>query len=315
MSNIVFIGTSSFAVPILKKIVENNYIPIAVVTRTDKAVGRKKALIATPIKVLAQQYGLAIYDADKIDDALVEKLTLLKPDLIVVVAYGKVLPKAILDIPKIGSVNIHPSLLPRWRGASPLQFTILNGDKTVGVTIMLMDELLDHGPIIAQREVVVPDNTNAIELGDSLSKISAELLLEILPKIINKQIKITEQDHTKATFTKLLCKEDGLLDCSRPVVELDRQIRAFYGWPGTFIEILGGQKLKIIQARIGNSGSIIKIANVGKLFVDQDKKLGLVCSDGYLLLQAVQLDGKKQISGEEFINGHRKMLQVVAPEL
>jgi len=268
-------GTPEFGEIILEGLVKNDYKPILVITAPDKSVGRKQILTSTPVKKIAKKYNIPVVHQP-------EEVKKIKPDLIIVAAYGQILPKEILEIPKYGCLNVHPSLLPKYRGASPIQTTILNGDKETGVTIILMDEKMDHGPILGQRELEFSIfNFQFSKLHDKLAELGVKLLIETIPKWINGKIKPKPQDESKATYTKVLKKEDGKVDWSKSAQEIERQVRAFYPWPGAFFFIK--HKGKILRVKI------LK-ADISK----EDK----------LIIKKIQPEGKKPMSFEEFKRGH-----------
>lgn len=276
---IIFLGTSNFGAIILKKIIEGGYVPSLVVTAPDKPSGRKQIITPPPVKITAQSYELPIEQPEKIKNLTLE-IRNLNPDLIITAAYGQIVPQEILDIPKFGSLNVHPSLLPKYRGASPVQSAILNGDKKTGVTIMLMDSMMDHGPIIAQKETSIGDNENFAKLHDRLAIIGGELLLDTIPDWINGKIEARHQNESDAVYTKTLKKEDGLIDWSKPANAIERQIRAFSPWPGTYTFWKKNKKdmrLKILES-----------------FIEDDK----------LILVQVQPEGKKPMTFAEFLRGN-----------
>jgi len=249
---IIFMGTPEFGAIILEGLCQSEYKPILVITAPDKPAGRKQIITFLPVKIVAQKYNIPVSQPISLKnsscvDFLIEK----GPDLIVVAAYGQILPKEILEIPQYGCLNVHPSLLPKYRGSSPIQYTILNGDKETGVTIILMDEKMDHGPILAARELEfsifnypsearVGDEGEAFSdlqfsnLHDKLADLGAKLLIETIPKWLAREIKPKPQDDSKATYTKILKKEDGKIDWKKSAEEIERQIRAFELWPGSF---------------------------------------------------------------------------------
>lgn len=270
-------GTSEFGMIILEELCQSEYKPILVVTTPDKLVGRKQILTPPPVKVLAEKFKVLVKQPEKILNLKSEILNL-KPDLIVVAAYGQILPKEILEIPKYGCLNVHPSLLPRWRGPSPIQYTILNGDKKTGITIILMDEKIDHGPIVAMSNAKCQmSNVTYKELHDKLAELGAKLLIETIPKWIKGEIKPKPQDESKATYTKILTREDRKIDWKKPIDYIERQVRALNPGPGTYT-LYKGKILKILEAEIQNNKLIIKKVN---------------------------LAGKKPMSFEDFLHGHQ----------
>ena len=277
---IIFFGTPRFGATILEGLIKNNYKPVLVITAPDKPVGRKQILTSPPVKKIAEKYNITVTQPEKIKEAAIE-IKNLNPDLIICAAYGQIIPKEILEIPKHGCLNIHPSLLPKYRGASPIQTVILNGDKETGVTIILMDEKMDHGPIIDQTKYKIPDDINHKELDSALAKQGAHLLVKTLPKWINGEIEAKTQDESNATYTKVLKKEDGKIEWKKSAEEIERQIRAFCPWPGTFAFIK--HKNKILRVKILEAG------------ISKEKKL---------IIKKLQPEGKKIMTLEEFKKGY-----------
>lgn len=272
----IFVGTSEFGAIILEKMIKAGYRPILVITMPDKPVGRKQIITPPLVKLIAQKYDLPIEQPEKIKD-LKPKIENLNPDLIIVADYGQIIPKEILDLPKYGCLNIHPSLLPKYRGPSPIQATILNGDKETGVTIIKMTEKIDAGPIIAQSKFKNQiSKMNFLQLRNKLAELGAELLIKTIPFWINGQIKPKKQLEKKATFTKILKKEDGLINWQKSAEEIERQIRALNPWPGTYT-FYQGKRLKILEAEAINHQLVIK---------------------------KVQLEGKKPVAFKDFLHGH-----------
>jgi len=251
--NFAFFGTSELSVKILDKLIENGYVPSLVVTAPDKPKGRKMILTPPPVKIFAQKHNLKIVQPERLAVKPPNGDLTAKPfDLFIVASYGKIIPKSILDIPKLGTLNVHPSLLPKFRGPSPIQSFILNGEEKTGVTIMLMDEQVDHGQILAQKvfeaqnskfeirdksKIQNSKNTklNAKQLEEKLAELGGQLLVDTIPKWISGEIKAVEQDHSQATFTKKINKEDGLVDLEKDNPEIIyRKFLAFQPWPGIY---------------------------------------------------------------------------------
>lgn len=281
---IIFLGTPEFGAIILEGLIKNNYSPILVITAPDKPMGRKQILSPSPVKITAQKYNIPIIQPTKITI-----LGPVKPDLIILAGYGQILPKEILEIPKFGCLNIHPSLLPKYRGPSPVQTVILNGNKETGVTIILMDGKIDHGKIVSSIKYQVSSNVIYEELEKELSELGAKLLIETIPKWIDNKIKPQPQDESKATFTKIIKKEDGKIDWSKPAEEIERQIRAFHPWPGSFF-FWKGKRIKIIEAEAVEKSP--------------EDKLAVKCGKDYLIIKKLQMEGKKPMDSEEFLRGH-----------
>lgn len=274
---IIFFGTSFFAVPTLLNLVKNNFNIVAVISQPDRPVGRQQIIEPTPVKKVAVENGLLVKQFENIHNQ--EAINFIKktqPDLIIVVAYGQIIPKEILVIPKYGCLNIHPSLLPKYRGAAPVATAILNGDSETGVTIMQLDEKMDHGPIITQEIFSILDDDNMESLQNSLACEGAKMLVKILPDYLLGDIKPQPQDDFLATYTKILTKENGQINWQKTPAEIDRQIRAFYPWPGAWTTHQG-KIVKIISAHLESN----------KLRID--------------LLQPA---GKRVMNYNEFVNGY-----------
>ncbi len=257
----VFFGTPEFAVGVLDELEKHDFLPSLIVTAPDKPKGRKLIVTPPPVKVWAKKRGIPVFQPQKLDQEAVVKLKTENSELFIVTAYGKLIPKSILEIPKHGVLNVHPSLLPKLRGASPIQSSILTEDKT-GVTIMLIDKEMDHGPVVVQEEFSgIPWPPKASILQNALSKEGGRMLAEILPKYIKGEITPKEQEHEKATYTKKIEKEDGLLDLSGDAEKNFRKIQAFDVWPRAyFFHESKGKKIRIIvlDAEFKNGNLAIK---------------------------------------------------------
>lgn len=296
---IVFMGTPEFAVPSLAALFDVGDV-IAVVTQPDKPKGRGHALAAPPVKELALARGVPVLQPPKLrTPPFSEELRRLQPDVVVVTAYGKILPKDLLEVPPKGCVNVHASLLPRFRGAAPIQWSIAHGDTETGVTLMLMDEGLDTGPMLAVRKLpIAPEDTSAT-LHEKLSALGGELLREALPAWLRGELQPTPQPEQGVVLAPLIEKEQGRLDWSRPAVELERRLRAFTPWPGAYTT-LGSKLLKVHQARVapgqGEPGTLLSAGPQG---------LEVACGAGSLVLVEVQPEGKRAMSAAEFLAGHK----------
>ena len=304
-------GSGEFAAAILEKLAGSEFKPTAIFTQPDKPVGRRQELSPSPAKIIAQKFGLKIYEPKGLKNDVAEKLIKsLSPDLIVVADYGKIIPKNILDIPKLGALNIHPSLLPRHRGATPIQYTILEGDKETGVTIILMDEQVDHGAIVASEKLKVKsDELTFSKLFNELAGLGGNLLLNTLPRWLNGEIKPTPQDETQATYTKILAREDGKIDWQKSAVESERQIRAFEKWPGTWcVWPKENKKIKILKAEIFEDSSI---GPAGKISLSPKGDMVITTGKGILKINELQLEGKNKTTGTEFLRGHPKILGTI----
>lgn len=297
MYKIVFFGTSELAIPSLENLKhDNRFDVVGVVTQPDKPVGRKAVMTPPQVKIAAQALGITeIRQPETLkDEAFRAWIEALAPtcDAFVIVAYGRILPQWLLDLPKQGIVNLHPSLLPRWRGPSPIQAAIAAGDTMTGVSIMKIDAGMDHGPLLAQvEEPILPTDTGKA-LHDRLATLGGNILPGILADYLAGTIEPQEQDHSQATVCKILSRDDGKLDTLKTAQELVRLVRAYQPWPGTWTEY-EGKRLKIISARI-----------IPKILSDVPC---LECTDGTVLeLTTVQPEGKKQMSGQEYLRGVKK---------
>lgn len=305
-TKIVFFGTSDFAVPALTALLRHGYDIASVITNPDEPKGRKQIITPPPVKVLAEKHGLLILQPEKIKEnkEIIELLSDTKPDIAIVAAYGKIIPKEIIDLPRHGTLNLHPSLLPRWRGPSPIQYTIIFGDTETGVTIIKLDELMDHGQILAQRELGI-SKARYSELHDTLAKLGAELLIEVLPKYISEEIVLIPQDDNAATYSKILKKDDGRIDWSRPAEEIERKVRALNPWPGTWTIWPSGEK--IYRIRIEDADVTQEINPQGSSgYISLDKNGGLQVKTGHgsLEIKKLTLEGKKTLDTKNFIRGY-----------
>ncbi len=304
-SKIIFIGTPDFGAIILEKICESKYKPILVITSPDKPVGRKQIITPPPVKVMAEKYKIPVSQPERIMNYELG-IRNLKPDLIIVAAYNQIIPKEILEIPKYGCLNIHPSLLPKWRGPSPIQYAILSGDEKTGVTIILMDEKTDHGLILVQKSVKIEEKETAKNLHDKLANLGADLILEIILKWQQGSIKPKTQNDTEVTFSKILVKDDGRINWGKSAEEIEREIRAFDVWPGSFTfweKNSQSLRIKILKARVFNKTKHSLTYPIGKTVVVPQNEIGVQCGKDFLVLEKLQLEGKKEISSEDFIRG------------
>jgi methionyl-tRNA formyltransferase len=298
----LFFGSGTVALPALSLLLESDLVDIAsVVTAPPRPAGRKGRLTSTPVAELAAAKGVPQRTPRSLRDESVQaELRAAAPELIVLADYGRLVPPAVLDLPPRGALNIHPSLLPRHRGAAPVAGTILAGDPVAGVTVMRMDEGLDTGPIVAQRTVPLEGTEVAPELEARLAGLGAELLLEVLPAWLAGSVTVTPQPTEGATLTRLLRREDGRLDPTRPAAELERQVRAYQPWPGSFLEHDGG-RLKVWAASVLAQDVAVE---PGALILTEGT-LGLGTVDGVLRLDEVQPAGKRRMLGSEYRRGKR----------
>ena len=305
---IVFMGTPDLAVPVLSALLCEGHELVGVYTRPDKPRGRGKRPEITAVREYALGRGLPVFQPASLrrDEEARSQLATLSPDLIVVAAYGLILPAETLGVPRLGCLNVHPSILPRYRGPSPVASAILQGDPLTGVTIMLMDEGMDSGPIVAQRETRIEPGETAEALTMRLFQNGAGLLVDILPEWKRGHIEVSAQDASKATFTKLLSREDGEVDWSRPAVWIARQVRAYHPWPGSYT-YWRGRLLKILEASPVESGDETDAAP-GVVARLSDGDLAVVTGEGLLELRRVQLEGRRTVSAREFVSGYSGIL-------
>lgn len=330
---LIFMATPEFGGIILEKLIKHMpsfvlspYIPsfafcsrgpfqpTLVITAPDRPAGRKQILTPPPVKILAEKYGIPVLQPEKIKNY---KFTIesYEPDLIVIAAYGQILPKEILEMPKYGCLNLHPSLLPRWRGASPIQFTILTGDKETGATIILMDGKMDHGPILANSKLLIANSKITYgQLSKELAELGAKLIIKTIPKWVKGEIKPVPQDESKVTYTKILKKEDGRIDWEKPAEEIERQIRAFEKWPGSFcFWPKNSQKirLKILKVDVLNQSSHGPFGIQGKTFQASNNKIAVQAGKNFLIVEELQPEGKKPQRSEEFLRGHPDFIGII----
>lgn len=301
-TSIVYMGTPDFSVPALKKLSENpNYQIVLVVTQPDRPKGRGKTVAQSPVKQTALELGLDIYQPEKVSTPEgVEKLSALSPDFLVVAAYGQILSQAVLDIPKIYPINIHASLLPKYRGASPIQAAIANMDKKSGVTTMLMAKAMDAGDILLTRDTPISREDTAQDLHDRLSIIGAELIIETIDRILDKNLTPTPQNHDKATYVKLLKKQDGQIDWNLPSDKICAHINAMTPWPGAFTQ-LNGKHTKIFKATSSKTAADFK---PGTIFNCDVQGIHVACGKGVLVITELMGSSGKRLKSEDYLRGH-----------
>jgi len=300
----IFMGTPDFAVPGLEALLQAPDLEIVgVFTQTDKPVGRQQKLTPPPIKEIALKNKLKIFQPEKIKNE-VETISSLKPDLIIVIAYGKIIPPTILNIPKYGCLNVHASLLPKYRGAACLNAPIINGEPETGLTIMKIDAGLDTGPILRQAIIKLTGLETLEELHDILAKKSAEILVPTIHDWLAGKIILQNQDDSQASYVKMITKEDGRLNWQEPAVKIERLIRGFNPWPGTFSKI-GQQTLKIISVDY----EILNINQykAGTIFL-KNGRMAIQCGQNSLVILKLQLEGKKIMTAEEFLRGNKSFV-------
>ncbi len=304
MAKIVFMGTPEFATPVLQALIQRHDV-IGVVTQPDRPAGRGNQLHESPIKKVAQSAGIPVFQPEKLrrKEAIAE-LQQWQPDVYIVAAFGQILPQAVLDIPPYGSINVHASLLPRWRGAAPLQAAIRAGDTQSGITIMKMDAGLDTGPMLSQRAITLAPDETGQSLHDKLSVIGGELLIETMPHYLSGELQPQPQPEEGVTYAPQIEKEEGHIDWTKSAIDIERLVRAFTPWPGTFTS-WDGKLLKILKAQPPQS--ISASGEVGQV-VKHQGQIAVITGDGLFLPTQVQLEGKKAMSIEDFLRGYPQFI-------
>ena len=299
--NIVFMGTPEFAVPTLEKLIASAHSVVGVFTQPDKAVGRKQIITPPPVKVCAQKHNIPVFQPNTLKTNEAEELIKsLCPDIMVVVAYGKILPLNILNIAKLGCVNGHASLLPRHRGASPIQWSLVCGDKVTGVTTQLMGEGIDTGDILLTEETIIEANENAGELHDRLSLITASLMLETLEGLEKENIIPIKQDDSLSNYAPIINKEMGFLKFDKTATEIRNLIRGFNPWPVAYF-MLEGKRVKVFSASVGKATT----AEPSTVIKAEDE-LVIACLDGTsLVLDEIQVEGSKRMTAKDYLKGHQ----------
>jgi len=298
---ILFIGTGDIGMPTLQALLKSEHEIVGVVTQPDKPVGRAQTIEPPPIKKALTATKIRVLQPERIKDRqAIEEIHALTPDVIVVMAYGQILPSDILEVPKITCLNLHASLLPRWRGAAPIQAAIAAGDRKTGITVMYMNEGLDTGDILLQCAIDIEPTDTGGSLHDRLAKVAPETLLESLELLENGRAPRIPQHDALATYASKLKREDGKIDWTNPADAIERKIRAFDPWPGAFMKY-DGQNLMIFSATIlalrGTPGEILQ----------SEKELVIAAGEGALSLGQVQLEGKRRMTAAEFLRGHRTL--------
>ena len=298
---IVIAGASAFSVPTVKRLNDLDYQIVAVLTQPDRAAGRGLKQTKNPVKLFAEKAGLTLLDFESLDgENVFETIKKLSPDLLITIAYGGLIPQKILDIPRCESINIHPSLLPLWRGASPIQSAILNGDTKTGISLIRMTPELDAGPIFAVTETSIDPEENTLTLSNRLANMSAILMTDNIEDIVNKNTFPNEQEHQKATHASKLTKQDAIINWTRPASEILKKIKAFNPWPVAH-SILEQKNFRIWDAKL--SKQINDISKPGSIIKTQSKEILVATGDGMLSLISVQLEGRKKMPALDFFKG------------
>ena len=302
----VFMGTPQFAATVLGSLLRNSYRIVAVYTQPDKAAGRGRQVLSSPVKKLALGRQIPVIQPQTFESSkVVDKLASFQPELIIVTAFGFVLPPEVLSLPKFACLNVHPSLLPRHRGPSPVSSAILCGDEVTGVTIMLMDAGLDTGPILAQEEVEIPCTDTTGSLGAKLADVGARLLLQTLPRWLGGDLEPRAQDESHATYSRLISSKDAEINWDLSALELWRMVRAYTPWPGCYTWCQG-KRLKIRGAVPLPGGKNGKIGEV--IALAEQPEIGVITKKGILGLCQVQLEGKREMPAGDFVRGKRDFI-------
>lgn len=300
---IVFMGTPEFAVPSLEMLIREGHEVVAVVTQPDKPKGRGNKLCAPPVKEFALKHGLDVLQPNKIKTLeFVEQIRALGPDLLITAAYGKILSKDLLEVPALGCINVHGSLLPTYRGAAPIHWAIINGEKTTGITTMFTDVGMDTGDMLLRKELEIAPNNTVGELDDKMAILGAEVLKDTLTELKNGTLEQKPQDNTLSTYAPIISKELGLIDWSKTAQQIHNLVRGTDPWPGAYT-FLNENRMRIWRTSLATykdtSLANGKIAEVG---IDG---ILVKCADGYILIKEVQFDSSKRMSVSDYIRGHR----------
>ena len=301
---VIFMGTPDFAVGTLQALLQSEHEVVAVVTQPDKPKGRGKAMQFTPVKEVASEAGIPVLQPRKVrEEAVVEELRSYHPDVIVVVAFGQLIPKSILEMPKYGCVNVHASLLPKYRGAAPIQWAVIDGEEKSGVTTMQMDEGLDTGDMLLTEEVTLDPEETGGSLFDKLSQIGAQLLLKTLEALEDGTVTPRKQPAESTTaYAAMLNKKMGEIDWSQSAVQIERLVRGLNPWPSAYTH-LAGKTLKIWKSAVRPSGEQEK--EPGSVILEDKKHFGIQTGDGVLEILELQLEGKKRMSADAFLRGYQ----------
>jgi methionyl-tRNA formyltransferase len=310
----IFFGSSEFAKIILKKLLGTQMKPFLVITNPSKPKGRKQILSPTPVYLLAQENNIPVLTPEKLDDQdFINEFKRLKPELAILTAYGKIIPSELLNIPLKGFINLHPSLLPRWRGATPIQSAILNGDTETGVSLTLMDEQVDHGPIVQSvKYKIQEERLNYEELSTYLAALGAELIIKTVPRFLKGEISPFPQDHSLATYCQKILPEDEKIQWNETNIQIDRKVRALNPQPGVSTKVIRPERneliLKIIKGYPENEESLEK--KLGEVFNFQNK-MAVKCGKGFYVIEQIKPAGKKTMASEDFLKGNDWILNQI----
>lgn len=297
-------GTPEFSAKIFEGLIADGYNIVGVITEPDKPFGRKKEITPPPVKLTADKLGIPVFQPEK-KDAIPEILLKTNPDLAVVAAYGKIITKESLEVPRYGCINFHGSIVPKLRGASPIQTAILQGMKKTGVTIMKMDEGMDTGPVLSQVEIEIDEGETTSSLREKMLGSGLPLLLDTIGKYVDGTIEPKSQEG-EASYTSIIKKEDGHIDFNKTAIEEERKLRAFDEWPGVYA-FWGDKRIKILGVEVAFDTKSSDYKN-GQVFLDENKNLCLKFEDGHWIIKSLQLEGKKEMSSKDFLNGNRDII-------
>lgn len=302
---IIFMGTPNFAVPSLEALLRSEHEVVGIVTQPDRPKGRGQKLAFSPVKQLAQDHRLPLLQPEKMKSPeLLKALANWRPDVIAVTAFGRILPKSILGLPLKGCVNVHGSLLPQYRGAAPIQWSLINGGTETGITTILMDEGMDTGPMLLQKTVAIEPDDTSTELGNRLAKVGGDLLVETLKRLENKTMVPREQEHDKATYAPILTKEAGLIDWTQSAEHIANRIRGLSPWPGCYT-FLQDQRLTIWKAMVETQTQreLLPAHGPGVIININEKSFEVLTGNGILRVTEVQLVNKKRMTVKQFLQG------------
>ncbi len=292
-------GTPEFALPCLRALIESDDEVVAVVAQPDRPKGRGHKLIPPPTKVLAEEFNIPVLQPEKIKtQEFLEELKNLKPDLICVTAYGKILPKDVLELPPHGCINVHASLLPKYRGAAPINWAIVRGETLTGITTMLMDEGMDTGDMLIKQELQISDEDDAGTISEKLSQMGGDLLINTIDELKKGKLSPAKQDESQATYAPMLKKSDGKIDWQKPAIEIHNLVRGMNPWPGSFTKF-DGKSLKIFRTE-----TVEGQGNPGEILNSPKYSLTIATGQGALRILELQLEGNKRLDAKSFITGH-----------
>ncbi len=307
---IIFMGTSPFGAEMLKALVSQEFLVVAVITKPNRPVGRGHKLKEPEVKKFAKQQGIPVYQPEKLDEEIIQEIKKLEPELMIVAAYGKIIPPKLLDIPLRGTINVHPSLLPKFRGPSPVQNALLLGEKEIGITIMLLDEGMDSGAILAQEILKIKEKETISELMQRITPKAADLLIRAIPFWLSGKIIPQKQDNSQATYCRIIKKTDGKIDWSGSARNIANAARAFEIWPGlyAFWENPPGVLRRVNFKKVSWEGEAPpENFKIGEVFL-KDKQLKIQTGAGQLIVEKIQMEGGRVLDSKEFLNGQKRFI-------